>query len=216
MSDYGVFFMLKKFLLLSLMLAGLTTSAQKTIEKGWEAIGIDKIQIISDQVFNIEVIAKPSDYFYVRTEIDGENYENVVVDTSIKNKTLTIATGFTPYFDAANDKLAAHKVISIEMFIEIPENKEFLVSSLLASFKAQGNFKNVYTALFQGNCTLEDFEGNAQLNTRHGNINVSAVNNVKGDAISKRGKVKNTMDTIGIYLVKAQSVNGDISLSKSQ
>ncbi len=215
MSNCGVFFMLKGTFIMLFLAPFLSIFGQKTIEKGWEDIGIDKIEIISDQIFRIEAKSKDTRFINLRTEIEGENYENVVIDTAIKDKTLTITTGFTPYFNAANDKLAAHKVISIELYLEVPEGKELFVSSMLASFKAEGVFENIYTGLFRGNCELINYRGNAQLNTRHGNIEVYAQPSVKGLAKSQRGYIVLDLPITGNYLVEARSVNGDISLLKS-
>ncbi|GAB5398516.1 MAG: hypothetical protein Aureis2KO_01010 [Aureisphaera sp.] len=190
--------------------------SQKVIQRSLDAENIEKIEIASDQVFLIKLQTIATETIEILTEVEGENYENVLLSAHEKNGTLYIKTGYTPYFEAANDKLAAHKVISIEMTLLIPKNLSVYVSSFIASVEAQGEFKNLYTGLNNGNCTLTNFLGDAQLNSRHGFISVHADLGVKGKAFSQRGKVENTLPKEGWYEVSAQSVNGDVILKPTQ
>ncbi len=189
---------------------------QKIIQRSLDAAGIKRVEITSDQVFFIKIEASNTPTIQVHTEVEGENYENVVLSLSEKDGTLAVKTGYTPYFEANNDKLAAHKVISIEMTLSIPENLEVFISSFIASVEATGVFKNLYTGLNNGNCTLTNYLGDAQLNTRNGFIKVNAQAGVHGTAFSQRGRVEDQLPETGFYKVEAQSVNGDVILAPSQ
>jgi hypothetical protein len=209
--------MLKKpgYILLFIFLTA-NVYAQKIINKSWEAQGIEQLEIISNDIFNIVIISEVTEKISVITKIEGEHYENVVLNISEENKTLSLSTGFTPYFQAENDKLAAHKVISIEMEIYISKKLKVLVRSSIASLSTHGSFKNLQVELGNGNCVLNDFEGDAQLLTGNGNIRVIAHDTVRARAKTKRGKLTNELSTAGDFYIDAESVNGDITLLKSQ
>ncbi|MBX2828103.1 MAG: hypothetical protein KTR22_08065 [Flavobacteriaceae bacterium] len=204
------------FHIILLSLCVLPCQAQKVIQRSLDAKGVEKLEIVSDQVFLIKVETGSTDTIEVHTEVEGENYENVVLSVNKVEGTLRITTGYTPYFEAANDKLAAHKVISIEMTVTLPKHRSVFISSFLASVEASGSFENLYTGLNNGNCTLTDFLGNAQLNSRHGFIKVFAQPGVSGKAQSVRGRVENLLPAEGWYEVVAQSVNGDVIMKSSQ
>lgn len=190
--------------------------AQKVIDKSWDTGGIERLEIISNDIFNIVIISNDTTRINVITKIEGEHYENVVLNISEKNKTLTLSTGFTPYFQAVNDKLAAHKVISIEMELYISKRLEVFVRSSMTSLTTHGSFKDLQVELGDGNCVLNNFVGNAQLFTGNGNITVIAHKTVKARAKTKRGKITNQLSTTGNFTIDAESVNGDITLLKSQ
>jgi len=186
------------------------------IEKTWDADAFDKLEISSDEVYKIKIIAEPTSEIKLISQIDGENYENLNIGASEKNKTLTLKPTYRPYFKPKNDKLAAHKVISIEMILTIPESMEVAISAKIASLEIQGSLQKLDVNLRDGHCFLKDFVGNARINTRDGDITVYAQHWVEGKAISKYGIIKNELSSKGKYLIQAESVNGNISLLKTR
>ena len=84
-----------------------------------------------------------------------ENY--IVLITEIINNTLYVATKYQPLFTDANDKLSAHKVMSIELGLNIPANKSIYVSSDIASVFVNGQYKDAIIELINGACVLNDF-----------------------------------------------------------
>jgi len=211
------FFKLKKpgYILLFIFLMA-NVYAQKIIDKSWDIEGIERLEIISNDIFNIVIISNHSSRINVITKIEGEYYENVVLNISEENKTLRLSTGFTPYFQAVNDKLAAHKVISIEMELNISNRLEVFVRSSMTSLSTHGSFKDLQVELGNGNCVLNDFEGDAKLFTRNGDITVIAHETVKARARTKRGRLTNELSATGKFSIDAESVNGDITLLKCQ
>lgn len=190
--------------------------SQKVIEKTWDADAFHKLEISSDEVYKIKIIAEPTSEIKLISQIEGENYENLNIGASEKNKTLTLKPTYRPYFKPKNDKLAAHKVISIEMILTIPESMEVAISAKIASLEIQGSLQKLDVNLRDGHCFLKDFVGNARINTRDGDITVYAQHWVTGKAISKYGIIKNELVSKGKYLIKAESVNGNISLLKTR
>ena len=74
--------------------------------------------------------------------------------------------------------------------------------------------KSIFTSLENGNCTLTNYEGNANLRSKSGFINVSSKANIKGDARSKSGFITNELlDNLrSNYKRIAETKDGDISL----
>jgi len=189
--------------------------SQKSLEKKWDASAISAIEINSDAVFNVKITSmESSENIILKTQIDGETYEFVLISTSINKKKLKISTGYSPFFSFKNDKLAAHKLISIEMELIVPESMDIAVFSSLASVNAIGNFNMLRTELYNGNCLLEDFSGNAILQTRLGTISAFCEPNVAGIANSKDGKIINKLPKRAKYTVNAESIHGAIILNQ--
>jgi hypothetical protein len=190
--------------------------AQKIMEKSWDASSVDRLEVISDEVYRITIISEATERIYVSTKVEGEHNENVVLLVSEENKTLLLSTGFTPYFVMQNDKLAAHKVISIEMEIRVPSDLAVLVKGAIVSVETKGSFSELQLELRNGNCVLNAFKGNAQLNSRNGNITVFAKETGVLNIKSRNGSIKNELPEEGQFFINAESVNGDITLLKSQ
>jgi len=102
------------------------------------------------------------------------------------------------------------------MILTIPESMEVAISAKIASLEIQGSLQKLDVNLRDGHCFLKDFVGNARINTRDGDITVYAQHWVTGKAISKYGIIKNELVSKGKYLIKAESVNGNISLLKTR
>lgn len=190
--------------------------SQKVLQKEWDATGIEKLVIASDEVFGITISAEKTDKIRVYTNVEGETYENVVLRTSEDEKTLTIKTDYSPYFEKFDDKLAAHKVLAIDMTVILPENLMAEISSSIASVNASGNFEDLSVSLRIGNCDVHNFKGNATLHTRKGYVNVRAMKGVSGSASSRHGTVANTLPKQGKYHIKAESIDGAITLLPTQ
>lgn len=199
-----------------LVLASLSCLAQKSGKKIVAADGITKIEIISDEIFQINIISQRTNKITLTNLIQGEHYEEINVITVLDNGILKIGTAYSPFFKAENDKLSVHKLLSVEVNLFVPENLEVSISSKLASVTASGFYKSFTAGLESGNCKLANFVGNANLQTKIGFIQVIARNNVMARPKSEHGEIKNSLPEIGKYLVIAESISGDISLSQEK
>lgn len=190
--------------------------SQKVIEKSWDAKAFTKLEISSDDVYKIKMVTAPTSEIKLISNIEGENFENFNIGVSEKGKTLALKPSFRPYFKPKNDKLAAHKLLSIEMILTVPESMEVSITAKIASLETLGNIQKLVVNLREGHCLLQDFIGNATLNTKQGDITVFTKHSVVGSTISKYGTIKNELSSKGKYLIKAESVNGNISLLKTR
>lgn len=208
--------MLKIYCYIICILFGMFHSfAQKRIERLWDATELRTLEIVSDEVNSIRIASGNKDKIQLIVRIEGEHSEQVVLQVSEAQKILSINTGRTPYFKAQNDKLAAHKVLSIEMEVLIPASITLGIESQLASVYTKGPIQNLVMDLVEGTILLDEFEGEASLYTKNGSITVHAMPGVTAIARSLEGQVENELTSNGKYELAAWSVNGDISLLKS-
>tara|TARA_B100001971_G_C18023842_1_gene448888 strand:- start:125 stop:742 length:618 start_codon:yes stop_codon:yes gene_type:complete len=187
--------------------------AQKQTEKQWNAQQIEKVDINGEGIFKIYIKNSESNTIDLVVKFEGEHSENLVIIDSINQGVLKLSTGFQPLFKADNDKLSAHKVLSVELQLSIPKHIDLNIKSDIAQTKIEGQFPNVFIELKTGNCTLDPFFGNATINTISGNINIKT-NNAKTIAKSKTGIVDVKQFKLALYQLNLQTVNGNINVSK--
>ena len=121
--------------MLSLLVAFGTAEAisQKVVEKQLDASEIKRLIITSNMINTLSITSEETDQITIVNKVVGEGYENVIVTTSAENNTLKIGTSYSPYFIPENDKLAAHKVISVDMMLTIPDFLYVEVETSIAS-----------------------------------------------------------------------------------
>lgn len=209
--------MTKISVLLFLLVFGTTfCSAQKVIQKEIASEGIQTLTIIDDAIYKVTVHSSEESFIKISTHIYGEHAESVLIEAIIIEETLSVKTGFTPFFALENDKLAAHKIMAIEMEITLPKKMAVEIKSKLASVNTDGVFNNLNISIENGNCILTNILGNAHIKTTGGNITVWAKNTVSGKAFSKNGTVENKLLNHGKFLVEAESSYGNISLLQTK
>lgn len=191
-------------------------NAQKVIQKEFSAEGIHTLSINDDAIYKITIQSSEESTIKVSTHISGEHAESIIVEEKITNGKLAFNTGFVPFFSLENDKLAAHKVMAVEVKLIIPKEVSVEIKSKLASVYAIGPYKNLAISIENANCDLRNFSGNAHLKTANGTITVYANNTVSGKAISKYGMVENELSSGGKFLIEAETINGSISLLQTK
>jgi len=188
---------------------------QKTMEKEWEAAQFQKVEIISNELSKVKVETWDSEIIKVIINIEGETSESVLLQAIVDDDLLSLKPNYRPYFLKQNDKLAAHKVLSVEMLLYVPPGKDIHIKSAAAAVVMTGKYEKVFVGLEEGGCSLIGFQGNAFVQTKNGDIEVRAIQS-KGKAYSKYGKVVNRLPEQGKFTINAESVNGLIRLLKSQ
>ncbi len=189
--------------------------AQKTIDKDIDARGISSIHIESDEIFRISVTTAKIDKIHIKSGIAGETFESMLVKTEIKEGTVLITTGRSPYYRDVDDKLAAHKVMSVELTIEIPQQEELWINSSLASVLVNGSCSYINFNLSSGDCRLVSFRGSGTINTKEGNITVeNPVCSI--DAESRNGRVAIAKGIKGDCKLILRSIDGDIAAAPSK
>ncbi len=187
----------------------------KVLVKTWEASPYDALELLAENAYQVEVSTYRGTQIRVEARMEGEHSEQIIINSEAQDGVLRIQPGYQEFFHRPNDKLAAHKVISISLHLQVPENFRVLISAPKAHLEGEGTFKRLEVHLGSGNCFLIKFKGNANLHTESGSIDVTTSAEASGEAHSRQGKVVNTLSSVGFYTIKAQSVKGDISLRKT-
>ncbi|MBT0606976.1 DUF4097 family beta strand repeat-containing protein [Aequorivita echinoideorum] len=201
-----------KFLYIICLFSLQYTSAQKIFQKEISSEGINTVIINDDFISEIKVLSTKLKNIIIEARVSGENEENVVIQEIFEGSKLFISAAFMPFFEAEDDKLAAHKILSVSLQIHIPENFTIKINSKKASVFTVGNFEIIEMGLEEGNCVLQNFKGNAKLQTKSGDITVYAKEGVSAEAISKNGSVQNQLPKKRKFHIKAESINGSIML----
>ena len=209
--------MLKKIVLSLLLIFGISEAiSQKVVEELHDAAGIERLIIASDLINTLTITSEATNQIRVVSKVVGENYESLLVTTSEENKIFKIGAFYSPYFIPENDKLAAHKLMSVDIELTIPNSLFVEVSAPIASISATGNYANFQAYLESGDCELSRFLGNASITTKGGDITVYAKEDVSGRAFSEKGSVVNYLPGRARYTIIAESRDGDISLLQTK
>ena len=197
------------------MLIGTSVWAQKSLRKDFYE-KVEGISIQSDEIFEIHIVTRDSDHISVKTKIDGETFESALLTTKIVDGQLYIGTSKTPDYHPFNDKLAAHKVLSIAIYLEIPHHLNLDIYSTLARLDARGSYGRVRVDLGRGDCRLDafSFRESAIINTLSGSIRIE-VDQANLNAQSRNGNVVIPTNLTGTQTMSLKSIDGDIVVLKS-
>jgi hypothetical protein len=208
--------MLKLYTVISLLLFPSIGFAQKQLEKTFDATTIDTITIDGNGIYKINVQTAVTTSISIIATIDGETYENIVITSKPSLNEITFGVGSTPGFIPENDKLAAHKIIAIELKVLVPEDNNVTIGSDIADFEGSGVFKCLSVALSQGACTVNNFKGNGVFYSLLGDLKIQTFPEVSGTAISQYGIVENTLRKHQKFEIMAESTHGNIYLTQTK
>ena len=197
-----------------LLFQGVLCLAQKDTREIIDAHQIESIRIDTDEVYLLNLIAKETSQIKISTHSEGEYFNDILLETSIVGNELIIKTKYPKQLAGGFDKLSAHKVFSLEIKLEIPENLEVIINSNIASLQGKGDFKSVYADLKQGYCKLLDFSGSAVINTFSGNILIET-NSGLIEAETRNGTLDIPEFLPGRKPLRLTSIDGDIMVRKN-
>ncbi|MDR5591481.1 hypothetical protein [Christiangramia sp. SM2212] len=196
------------------LLNSLLVFSQKDTRESIDAHQIESIRIDTDEVYLINLKATETSQIKISTHSEGEYFNYIILESEIRGSELIIRTKYPQRLTGGFDKLSAHKVFSLEIQMEIPEDLEIIINSNIASLQGKGRFKSVYADLKQGYCKLTDYSGTAVINTYSGNILVET-NSGLIEAESRNGKVKIPEFLPGRNPLRLTSIDGDIMVRKN-
>lgn len=188
--------------------------AQRDTKELIDAQNIQTIRIDTDEVFRIRISTTNKPTISIQTHSEGEYYDEIILDTSIRNGEFRLSTRYPEILTGGYDKLSAHKVFSLEIQLEVPIGMEIIINSNLASVIAHGDYKSVYADLKQGYCHLLAFSGSAVVNTYSGDILVETASGMI-EANTRNGKLKIPEFLPGRNPLRLTSIDGDIRVRKN-
>ena len=187
--------------------------AQKAIKKSIVNNTISNIQIDVQNCFEIVLDTSDSEEMVVEAKIDGEYEKDLLLSVSEKGSTIMISTGFQPSFVDPNDKLSAHKVVSIALKVLLPKQKNVHVFGTNCNVFVSGSYKFLKVSLNEGRCDLLDVADTVEVKTQSGQIKAS-YSDASIHASSKYGKVLGNPSEKGNNIFNLSTVTGDIVLKR--
>ncbi|MGB6153430.1 MAG: hypothetical protein WBG48_15730 [Pricia sp.] len=203
---------MKRLYLLFLLTANFLP-AQKIVEKSIINPDIRAISLDVTNNFKVSVSTVAGNEMLLEASIDGEYSKDLLVNVAQSGNTLLVSTGFSPNFVKPNDKLSAHKVISIALKVSLPERKSVSIYGTGCHVAASGDYEMLKISLSDGRCNLKNIRGSAKVSTQSGSISVLA-ESAKIKALSKYGHVGKNHIPLGDTFYDISSVTGDIILDK--
>ncbi len=204
-----------KFYLTALFfLFTLVVSAQKDTSQLLDAKEIKNLYIDTDEVFKINIRTIKGDAIFISTHAEGEYFNDIALDTKVQGESIYLSTQFRKILQSGYDKLSAHKVFSLEITLKIPEKLQVFIKSNIAAVEAEGVYEFLQIQLNSGYCNLNNFEGNALINTYNGAISVKT-SSATVIASSRNGEVFLPPDLNGSHTIKATSINGNIRIEEN-
>ncbi|WP_281766401.1 hypothetical protein [Neptunitalea lumnitzerae] len=187
-------------------------SAQKIISKEIAVPSVSLFTINTTHVFDLTITTGATDKVFVEAFFDGEYKEGLFITTQIDLNKLVVGVDYSPVFESFDDKLAAHKVLSVKMKLVLPKDKVVIVNGANTTSHVTGTYKNLQLYMNTGDCFLDAFEGNATIETFNGSV---IAGNYKGivKAASDYGKVQVLPNEVKLTTLNIHTVNGNISVN---
>ncbi|WP_297764059.1 DUF4097 family beta strand repeat-containing protein [uncultured Muriicola sp.] len=188
---------------------------QKTVKKLFLNPDVTSIQIDTNLFFDVKVETSQEEALVLEASIEGEYQKDLALEITENGKTLFVAGKFQPYFNDPNDKLSAHKVVSISLYIRVPENKEVYLYGSSSNVMVEGNYKDLRVVLNDGKCTIREGGQKVSATTQSGPISlIIASGTVK--ALSKYGSISKEHIPKGNELFNLTSTTGNITITQAK
>lgn len=187
---------------------------QKTIHKSFIEEGVDQIFVDAKDSFEVVLKTTDSNSLTIKAEIEGEYSPNQLVNVFTDRNLLTIEPSFNAGFVMPNDKLSAHKVLSVSLFIEIPKQYKVKLTGNSTNAEIHGDYKDLRIELNDGNCTLYHVASKVTVHTIKGSIN-AYVDKATIDAHSTYGTLESDSIPLGTSQLNLKSQIGHIQLIKA-
>ncbi|MAZ72790.1 MAG: hypothetical protein CMC70_06550, partial [Flavobacteriaceae bacterium] len=176
------------------------SQAQKNLSRTYISEGIENIGIDGNGVHTLKILAMPVEEISVNVYLEGETSEEIVIKEQLKSNQLILGFGSWPLAKTYNDKLSAHKIVSVTVVVSVPERLFVSVTSNSTAVFAEGTFAFLSIDIEDKACVVTNFNGDAQLQTNQGAIEVFVQNNsTRAVAKTTYGTLQNMLNTTGIY-----------------
>jgi len=190
-------------------------TAQKVVKKTLVNDAVTAIIIDVNTCYQLILETSESQEMSVEAVIDGEYRKDLLLSVKEEGSSIMISSGFQPNFKNPNDKLSAHKVISIALRVILPKHKYVTVFGTSCNVIANGDFRELSVSLSDGHCELFNVQENVKVHTQSGGI---LVYTLKGDinAVSKYGEINEEQIPKGSAVYTLTSVTGNIRIRKTE
>ncbi|MBC2838013.1 hypothetical protein [Robiginitalea sp. SC105] len=190
---------------------GSTAFAQKRVSRTLLDPEVRSIAIDGSQCFAISLETAPTDEVTVEASMEGEYRSEVLVQTETLGGTLLISTGLSPAFDLPNDKLGAHKVLSVRLRIVLPEDQRVTLSAGRCQVETSGHYEELQVRINEGGCRLDHRAATTRVRTFSAPITARIA---EGEVLaeSRHGRVQIDPIPAGNSRFMLSSNSGDIQV----
>ncbi|MEX0315968.1 MAG: hypothetical protein AB3N18_17450 [Allomuricauda sp.] len=143
--------------------------SQKLVKKAL-VNATEYIQIDSEFCYQVNLLTYKTEEVVVEASIEGEYAKDLIITIEEEGATMLISARFQPNFINPNDKLSAHKVISIALDIELPEYKDVFIYGTNSNVDIIGKYKALNVKLSDGRCNLNNVVETVEVTTQKGDI----------------------------------------------
>ena len=189
--------------------------AQKKVHKVLLGESVTLIQVNAENCYEVILETVGGKAVEVDAQMDGEYSEDLQMNVSEEGNTLVLGAGFQPSFINPNDKLSAHKVVSIALKIKVPAYKNVEVYGKSSRIVAYGDYSRLDVTLSDGTCELHKVSEEVKVRTQSGNIIVYA-DSANIMAETKYGSYPKNPIPNGHDQYHLNSVTGNIVLNKTE
>lgn len=193
------------------MLTGLSLEAQKKLTKTLLNPQISSIHIDADLCYRIVLETSDSNEVSIEARMEGEYQKDLIVLFREEGKTLFIEPKFSPQFSLPNDKLGAHKVVSVSMKVKLPTYQNVQLTAATCDVSATGAYRDLRIVFNDGSCRLAHLAENTTVQTGSAPIEVDLDMGVV-EATSRYGRVFLEPVPRGDHHLRLVSTRGDISV----
>lgn len=194
------------------ILSGGCVSGQKQVTKTLLNPQIQAINIDGSLAYEVELLTEGTQEVSVEARMEGEYGSDLMVLFKESGTTLFIETRFGPNFKMPNDKLGAHKVVSVRLKIILPEWQNVFLSGVSCQVMTSGVFRDLAIVFNDGGCELSHRANNTEVTTGSAPITAHLKSGVV-DAQSKYGTVFMEPIPLGNHHMKLYSTRGHIAVS---
>lgn len=184
--------------------------SQKYIERIFSANDIETLLIDSNQITALTISSEKTDQIKVEMMVHGESASSTSLTSKITEKKLNLSTSFTPYFIPENDKLAAHKVLAIDVKITLPESINLAINLTHATLKCEGVISHFMISLTSGNCFLTKVLGSGEISTQDATVYITPNPDISVLVLSETSKFKEMKQDNALYTIKVITKKGDV------
>ncbi len=204
-----------RYLGLLLFLLPCLLFGQKVLTKTYPVPDKALVQLDVHHNYLLEVATSEREDILVEALMEGEYRGEMLVHLTTEGTTVNIATRSQPAFDFPNDKLAAHKVISVGLRVTLPRYLSVQVYGESANVRLSGVFHEADVALSSGNTTLDIEAEQVGVRTQSGNIVV-----YKKDegvlAKSQYGRVQDRTRSMTKPIYNLRTITGNITIHNKE
>lgn len=193
---------------LGFMLLSAQYISKKTI---WNT-NLHFVEIATDNVYRLDVKTHQSPFIEVNAYMEGEYQNRFLISFEEQANTLVVRAQQQKMFVMPNDKLSAHKVLSIALEVVLPQNLQLLVQGSSTDVRVKGQYEMLRIRLGDGNCSLRSVEGIISVKSFEGDIVLREKDPV-ADVQVEYGKVMGRYTASKSASIQLYAVKGNIFIN---